>query len=82
MASAPSTAWLARSLGRPGPQLRADVALVVLNTPLPIEAMRSAWHSPCVAIRVAADGGANRLAAAAPELLPDVVVGDFGPSWA
>jgi thiamine pyrophosphokinase len=54
----------------------------VLNTPLPIEAMRSAWHSPCVAIRVAADGGANRLAAAAPELLPDVVVGDFGPSWA
>lgn len=87
---ATATQWLDRSLvglqrssaARPEPAKvegcdSSTAAVIVLNTPLPADAARRLWAAPQVKLRVAADGGANRLAAAAPELTLDVVVGDL-----
>ena len=66
-------AWLEQSLATSTER----VAVVVLNTPQRAAFLRKLWSLPRTAIRVAADGGANRLACTAPELTPDVVVGDM-----
>ena len=66
-------AWLEQSIAASTER----VAVVVLNTPQRAAFLRKLWSLPQTAIRVAADGGANRLACAAPELTPEVVVGDM-----
>lgn len=54
-----------------GPQL----ALVLLNTPLPPSRLDRVWEM--ASFRICADGGANRLRELRPDLVPDVVVGDM-----
>lgn len=66
-------AWLDQSLAASDER----VAVIVLNTPQRAAFLRKLWSLPQTAIRVAADGGANRLARTAPELTPDAVVGDM-----
>lgn len=53
-------------------------ALVILNSPIgnePSPLFQKLWNS--AQIRICADGGANRLRAAAPTFVPDLIVGDL-----
>eukprot|EP01052_Picozoa_sp_SAG31_P020204 SAG31_NODE_1509_length_8062_cov_6.974884_7_plen_329_part_00 len=56
-------------------QDKPKAALIVLNTPQPAGLLQQVWARST--LRVVADGGANRLSVAAPDLVPDVVVGDL-----
>eukprot|EP01065_Artemidia_motanka_P011110 TRINITY_DN15978_c0_g1_i1.p1 TRINITY_DN15978_c0_g1~~TRINITY_DN15978_c0_g1_i1.p1 ORF type:complete len:246 (+),score=63.43 TRINITY_DN15978_c0_g1_i1:59-796(+) len=63
---------IADSLKSAGPPL-ARTGLIVLNTPLPAPVLRRYWSVS--EVRIAADGGANRLAAC--DLKPDLIIGDL-----
>jgi len=52
-----------------------QLGLVLLNTPLPLGRLDRVWEM--ASFRICADGGANRLREARPDLVPDAVVGDM-----
>mmetsp|Transcript_41237 Transcript_41237/g.113740 ORF Transcript_41237/g.113740 Transcript_41237/m.113740 type:complete len:247 (+) Transcript_41237:124-864(+) len=53
----------------------ANVALILLNVPFSVAKLRHFWAM--AGVRICADGGANRLAQAGEDLVPDMIIGDL-----
>jgi len=67
----PAVRWLERAVA---PEL-AQAAVVLINTPQSREVIGHVWDG--AGLRVVTDGAADRLSQMAPELCPDLVIGDM-----